>query len=136
MIEAYLFLVSLIHTQQILCTLSSFSYLRSMQCFSRNSLVDGSMMSVCPLTTHTLNANYLPLKIVLKDDHLPMHVEKASERDAILDLVWLSSSESSEIVLCVITSGSSISMLISLKEHPTSKLSVVTNILYVLPRCK
>jgi hypothetical protein len=83
------------------------------------------------------NTDLLPLKIVQKDDHLPMHVEKASERDAVLDLVWLSSSESSEIVLCVFEQlFASYLVDVNPKEHPPSELPLVANLLFVLPRCK
>jgi hypothetical protein len=83
------------------------------------------------------NTDLLPLKIVQKDDHLPMHVEKASERDAVLDLVWLSSSESSEIVLCVFEQLFANCVIdVILKERPASELPMVANLLFVLPRCK
>jgi len=39
-------------------------------------------------------------QIVLQDDHLPMHVDKTSEVDAVLEVVWVSSSEKEELVQC------------------------------------
>lgn len=37
-------------------------------------------------------------QIMAKDDYLPMYVEKANERDCVLDTVWLSKEEHAELV--------------------------------------
>jgi hypothetical protein len=37
-------------------------------------------------------------KIVLQDDHLPMHVDKLSEVEAVLGVVWVSNREKEELV--------------------------------------
>jgi hypothetical protein len=41
-------------------------------------------------------------QIVLQDDHIPMYAESASDRDAILDVLWLNASERDELSRCVI----------------------------------
>jgi hypothetical protein len=41
------------------------------------------------------------VKIVLQDDHLPMEVEKSSEVEALLDIVWVSSEAKEDILQCV-----------------------------------
>lgn len=43
-----------------------------------------------------LSHNYIP-KIISQDDCLPMYVEKASERDSVIDTVWLLSDERQQL---------------------------------------
>jgi hypothetical protein len=50
---------------------------------------------------HLLNS--AQIKIVLQDDHLPLHVDKSSEVEQVLEVVWISSSEKDEIVQCVLS---------------------------------
>jgi hypothetical protein len=42
--------------------------------------------------------DFLFLQVVLQDDHLPMLVQSAGERDAILGIVWLSATEQTELM--------------------------------------
>lgn len=41
-------------------------------------------------------------KIVSRDDYLPMYIEKANERDSVLDIVWLNRDERDYLARCVI----------------------------------
>jgi hypothetical protein len=36
-------------------------------------------------------------QLVLQDDYQPMHVDKQTEKDAVLKVVWLSSAEQAEL---------------------------------------
>ena len=37
------------------------------------------------------------LQIVVQDDYQPMHVDKPTEKDAVLKVVWLGSGEQAEL---------------------------------------
>ncbi|KAH9998257.1 exocyst complex component sec15 subunit [Russula vinacea] len=64
--------------------------------------VDGALRNVTDPDSYlhvkeTLIAFILTLEIVVQDDYQPMHVDKPTEKDAVLKVVWISNAEHAEL---------------------------------------
>ena len=72
-------------------------YSRNTQPFSNSSSSNVLTRSVST-TIYVHDVDSLVTKIVLQDHHLPMHVDKDSEVEAVLDVVWVTADEKEELL--------------------------------------